>query len=66
MPRSFVLVYARMTDLRADLDDEMLHDILFIMKVQIKRSLGDLGPIHDIVNRGLGKSLGQKTLIGRA
>ena len=41
----------------------MFHDVFFIMKVQVKRTFGNLGTADDIVNCGFGEAFGQKTLI---
>lgn len=35
----------------------MFHDVFFIMKVQVKRTFGNLGTADDIVNCGFGEAL---------
>lgn len=49
--------------LRPNLMPLVFHDVFFIMKVQVKRAFGNLGPADDIVNCGFGEAFGQKTLI---
>lgn len=63
MLRSFVFVYARMTICELIWMTRWFHDVFFIMKVQVKRTFGNLGTADDIVNCGFGEAFGQKTLI---
>ena len=41
----------------------MLHDVLFIMKIKIKRAFGDLSSLNDIIDGRLGEAFVQKTMI---